>query len=120
MGVFWGVSVGLAGPTGVNVGAKVAEAVGDPVAVAIFVGIAVVFSGTGVLVNVLVGSTSEGVSVRVGKSGTAGVLFRDTRTTVGVGVNKNTPVTTGSPPFACPSSSRIASNTSGFIGATLS
>jgi len=92
---------------------------GSGVAVTVFVDVNAGLVGGGVLVTVA-SVRVEGVLVSVrGYRGT-GVRVWRRDTLVGVGVNRKTPVTTGSFPLSCPSSRRIISNTAGSMGATFS
>jgi hypothetical protein len=93
---------------------------GSGVVVAVFVDVSAGMVGGGVMVTVGSGRVETGVlvSVRVYRGTGVRVWSRDSR--VGVGVNRKTPVTTGSFPLSCPSSRRIISNTAGSMGATFS
>ncbi len=95
--------------------------VGDKITVDELVCVAGGFVGGGVLVLSAGVRVSVGVAVPVGRNGTSGVgVYCNESAPEGVGVNKKTPVTTGSSPDALPSSWRITLNTDGSIGATFS
>jgi hypothetical protein len=95
-------------------------AVGDRVAVGELVCVVGGLVGGGVLVANAGVRVEVGVGVNVERFGTAGVGVKNGDAPEGVGVNRKTPVITGSPPSTCPSSRRITFNTAGSIGATFS
>jgi hypothetical protein len=117
------VELGRAVPvnTGGVVAARVDVAVnGGRVLVARLVEVIEGLAGGGVLVKNAGVRVEVGVVVPVGRDGGAGVRVWSEDTLVGVGVNRKTPVTTGSSLTTCPFSRRITSNTAGFMGATFS
>ena len=122
------VRVGVSELNGVAETLAVADAVITGSVVAVRVGVAVAARvdvsagsvGRGVVVGGVNVCVETGVWVSVRGNGGTGLRAGRRDVGVGVGVNKKTPVTTGSSSFPCPSSRRIISTTSGSMGATFS
>jgi hypothetical protein len=113
--------VGVAASTGCVVAVRVGVTVdGSGVSVTVLVVVNAGLVGGDVMVTVASVRVEVGVWVCVRGYGGTGVPVWRRDMLVGVGVNRKTPVTTGSLFSACPSSRRIISNTAGSMGATFS